>query len=177
MTGDIRFIETGNGGDVTLRGNDLDNIGGLQNMPYLAWFGGNVEQSTPTERPENTEAFDFWGNALFEGNNQQTWFNSLLERTLKNTSITPQGIRLIEVAAKKDLEFMRGFANVEVVVSAPNVDRVLIALKITEIATNSETIFSYIWSATNQELTPPQSYEITEQGQGVALPTLLGIEL
>jgi hypothetical protein len=154
MIADVRLIETGSGGDLVLLGNDIQSIEGLQNMPYLAWFGGNVEQSTPTERPENTEAFDFWGNSLFEPNAQPTWFNSLLERTLKHTAITPQGIRLIETAAKKDLDFMRGFAVVSVSVSAPNVDSVLIAVKIIQSATNQEEIFAYIWSATNQELTP-----------------------
>lgn len=177
MTGDIRIIESGTGGDVTLRGNDLSSVEGLQNMPYLAWFGGNPDQSTANNRPENVEAFDFWGNFLNESANPQTWFNSLLENALKNTAITTQGIREIETAARKDLDFMRGFANVSVSVSAPMIDRLKIDVILRQLETNEEDIFSYIWSATDQELTPPQSYEIINQGQGMALPYLIGIEL
>lgn len=177
MTGDILIIETGTGGDVTLLGNDLASVQGLQNMPYLAWFGGNVGYTTANNRPENTEVFDFWGNFLNESANPQTWFNSLLENALKNTAITPQGIREIETAARKDLDFMRGFATVSVSVSAPAIDRVKIDVILRQIETNEEDIFSYIWAATENELISPQSYEVINQGQGMPLPYLIGIEL
>jgi hypothetical protein len=41
---DILLVETGNGGDVIFTGNDLAVINGFENMPYLAMFGGNVEE-------------------------------------------------------------------------------------------------------------------------------------
>ena len=57
---DLKLIETGNGGDLVKNSKDLEVIFGFQNMPYLALFGGNPGFSTPTQRPENSQAFDWW---------------------------------------------------------------------------------------------------------------------
>jgi len=60
---DVLIIETLNGGDIVKRGNDVTTAAGWENMPYIAMFGGNVRQSTPTRRIEGELNFDFWGNA------------------------------------------------------------------------------------------------------------------
>ena len=66
---------------------DLVTIEGLQNMVYIALFGGNTEASTPIERIDNELAFDYWGNTLFDLNEPQAQFNSLTERTLTETAL------------------------------------------------------------------------------------------
>jgi hypothetical protein len=38
---DILIFETGNGGDMMLRNNDIVTVEGYENQPYLAMFGGN----------------------------------------------------------------------------------------------------------------------------------------
>lgn len=176
MIGDVRLIETGDGGDVTLKGNDIQSIEGLQNMPYIAIFGGNPNQLTQGERTD-IEAFDYWGNFLFEPNNTAAWFNSRLEKVLKNTTITPQGVRLIETAINKDLNFMREFAEVTVSVSSPFVDRLKIDIILIQPEIGTNNIFTYIWNATNGELSEEQSNNIISQGQGIALGNILGFEL
>jgi len=80
---DLNIVETNDGGDCVLLSNDVQLISGLQNMPYIGMFGGNVEQST--EGPKITEqTFDFWGNFLFHPTEQPIWFNS--KTFLLNTS-------------------------------------------------------------------------------------------
>ena len=60
---DLAVIENGNGGDIQVFGNDLAIVNGIENMPYLGMFGGNLEQSTVDN--EVTEfSLDWWGNDL-----------------------------------------------------------------------------------------------------------------
>lgn len=105
MSFDVAVIETGNGGDLQLVGNDLGIVYSIQNMLYLAWFGGNIEQDTKP-KVEERESLDYWGNLLFNPSTQSAWFNSLTERTLNNTALTSSGRVIIENAMKKDLDFL-----------------------------------------------------------------------
>jgi hypothetical protein len=111
---DLAVLETGNGGDLQLKGNDLAMVFGYENNVYLALFGGNVEQVTPPNRVPGTEDFSWWGNRLLMPSNQSNQFNSITERTLKTTPLTSAGRLIIENAVKKDLEFMAAFAKVKV---------------------------------------------------------------
>jgi len=43
---DLEIVETLNGGDLLIKNNDLSMIEGLQNMPYIGMFGGNVGHVT-----------------------------------------------------------------------------------------------------------------------------------
>jgi len=150
-TTDLRLVETGDGGDLVLRGNDVEMISGLQNMPYIAMFGGNPEQSTVGAK--NTEqAFDFWGNFLINPNDQPIWFNSLTERLLDTISLSPITRIEIQETVKKDLEFILKFAQVSVEVFLISVDRIRIEIKIQEPDNLSSELFKYIWDATQQEL-------------------------
>jgi hypothetical protein len=36
---------------------------GIENMPYLGMFGGNIEEST-VNKVEKLQSFDWWGNNL-----------------------------------------------------------------------------------------------------------------
>lgn len=153
---DILLSEKFDGGDYTLTSNDLKVIEGFQNMPYLAMFGGNVEQDTTPERA-NEQEFDFWGNRLFYPSNQSFWVNSLTERLLKATPLTTSTRIEIEQQVKADLSCMDSFAITEVVVSLVSIDRVRIYIKITQPELNEESEFRYIWDATKQELTDDNS--------------------
>ena len=62
---DLVIYETGDGGDVVLKGNDFELTESLFNMPYLAWFGGNPGFSTTGNELENEQRFDYWANSLF----------------------------------------------------------------------------------------------------------------
>lgn len=149
---DLNIIETNDGGDCVLLSNDVQLISGLQNMPYIGMFGGNVEQST--EGPKITEqTFDFWGNFLFHPTEQPIWFNSKTEKMLRDTALNSAGRQQIEEQVKNDLKFMNTFANVSVSVSLISVDKLKIYISLIEPSKLDSTELVYIWDATNAELT------------------------
>lgn len=150
---DLKVIESGNGGDLVKTSKDLTVISGLGNMVYLGLFGGNVKASTPQKRLESEEAYDFWGNSLFNQNDPDVQFNSLTERTLNNVALSSSGRLRIEQAVIKDLEFMKQFAIVTPSVSIPETDKVLIYVKVQEPDNVQEQAFTFIWDATKNEVT------------------------
>lgn len=127
---DLLLIETGNGGDVQLNGNDYAKALGIENQVYLAWFGGNVEQST---KPGVVlaQSFDYWANGLLMGSNPSIQYNSEFERALRNVSLTSSGRVELEAAAKKDLEFLKDMGiTYTIQVAITDTDRVEILLKL-----------------------------------------------
>lgn len=149
---DLNIVETNDGGDCVLLSNDVQLISGLQNMPYIGMFGGNIEQST--EGPKITEqTFDFWGNFLFHPTEQPIWFNSKTEKMLRDTALNSAGRQQIEEQVKNDLKFMNTFANVSVSVSLISVDKLKIYISLIEPSKLDSTELVYIWDATNAELT------------------------
>ena len=149
---DLKVIETGNGGDLIYEGKDLTVIEGFGNMPYLAMFGGNIEQDTPSVRLAEEQAFDWWGNSLLMNNDKSIQFNSLTERTLQNTALNSAGRLQIIQAVQKDLEFMKPFAQVNVDVSIISNDRVMISITLTEPQNQQEKKYIYIWDGTLKDL-------------------------
>ena len=171
---DVYLIETGDGGDVVLQGNDLKIIGGLENMIYIALFGGNPGSSTFGPKTTETQS-DYWGNFMLHPGDQPVWFNSTLEFLLETTAITSAGRYKLEQAVLDDLQFMTKFAKVSASVELIGIDKVKISVIVLELQFQTSTEFSYIWNATNQEIdTLPTSSTI---GQGIALNNVLNFEL
>ena len=127
---DLAVIETGNGGDLQLVGNDLALVYAGENNPYLGMFGGNIEAVTKTKVQEEL-SYDWWGNTLLMPNNQSIQFNSLTERILNSTPLTSSGRIQIENTIKKDLAFMGDFADIFVSVSIVATDRIQVTIRIT----------------------------------------------
>ena len=149
---DLQVIETGNGGDVVKNAKDLSMFEGFQNMPYLAMFGGNIEQSTPQKRNLSEQAFDWWGNNLLFPNDKSVQFNSETERAINTIPLTSAGRGLIENAIRKDLDFLKDFINVDVQVSITATDRIEWLITLTKPNNLQSTAFVYIWDATKKEL-------------------------
>lgn len=171
---DVYLIETGDGGDLVLLGNDIKMIDGLENMIYIALFGGNP--GFVTSGAKNTEqAFDYWGNFMLNPSESRVWFNSTLEYLLENTAINSSGRVKLEQAVINDLKFMNDFAKVSASVSLTGVDQVKISVTVIEPNTLNSTEFSYIWNSTRREIDslPTSSTE----GQGVALNNILNFGL
>ena len=143
---DLELIETLNGGDLVKNAKDLKVIYGFEAMPYMAMFGGNTEESTPTTRVEGEQYNDFWANDLLWPKDASLQINSETERVMNNVPLTSFGRLQIEQAIKKDLEFFRGVAEVKVAVTILSDDRIAIGIQLTQ------QVFVYIWDATNQEL-------------------------
>lgn len=171
---DLYLIETLDGGDVVLQGNDIKQIGGLENMIYIALFGGNVGDSTFGPK-QDEQSFDFWGNFLFHPSDREVWFNSTLEFLLQTTAINSAGRYKLEQAVLNDLQFMTKFATVTASVELIGIDRVKILVTVTELNSNNSLEYSYIWNATQAEIDSlPTGSTI---GQGVALNNILNFEL
>lgn len=149
---DLRVIESLNGGDLVKKTKDLSIVEGFENMPYLAMFGGNVEQSTPVNRPESTQMFDWWGNSLLFTDNPSQQFNSITEKTLNEVALNSQGRILIEEAVLADLEFMREFAELEVSVSIIDNDKVEISILIDQPDNKQDKKYEFIWDQTLKSL-------------------------
>jgi len=158
------MIENGDGGDLIAKKNDLSVIYGFENMPYIALFGGNVEASTPVRRLVTEQAFDFWGNDLELDPSLQ--FNSLTERTLMNTPLNSRGRTLIQQAVRRDLDFMKPFAQIGIDVIITGVDKVVIAIRLIRLDNIQQRDFIYIWDATIAELIQRESMP----GGGAAVP-------
>ena len=167
---DIQLIESFDGGDLVQIGNDLSVIDGLQNMVYLALFGGNERQSTK-DFNEDEERFDYWANELLYENTPEIQFNSETERTLNNVSLNSKGRLLIEQSVNKDLQFMQDFSNISVSVSIVGVDRVQITVNLREPNELESNEFTYIWNATDGEL--ENQSNINTFGSGIGLPNPL----
>ncbi len=126
MPFDIAIIETGNGGDLQLVGNDLAVVEGIENMPYLAMFGGNKQSSISPSSDVNQPAksFDWWGNNLLMPSSQSQQFNSLCEKAINTTELTSSGRASIENKIIADLDFLTKVATVEVAVTIVATDRI-----------------------------------------------------
>lgn len=175
---DLLVIETGNGGDVVLNGNDLVTINGFENMPYIGMFGGNVEQSTTQNQTiiAGEQQLDWWGNSLLMFNNPIIQYNSTLESTLKKISITSSARETIKRAVVEDLKFIQSFGKLTVDVSITGIDRIHILIRIQQPNNIEVNEFLYIWNSTNEELSMPEIQGI-ENGNGIALNNILNFEL
>jgi len=126
---DLAIIESGNGGDCQLVGNDLAMVFNGENYPYLGMFGGNPGYPTKNKIQEE-QSFDFWGNNLLMKSNQSIQFNSLLEEALRTIALTSSGRIQIEDAIKKDLDFLSSLANITVSATIVATDRIQIQLTV-----------------------------------------------
>lgn len=128
MSLDLAIVETGNGGDLQLNGNDLAIITSLENQPYLAMFGGNLEAST---NPNSVDLIseDWWANDLLFPNQPDIQMNSLAERVLNTVNLSSLGISVIENAIKEDLKFLQSHAEITVSVHLISDDRLDVKIR------------------------------------------------
>ena len=150
---DLELRETNDGGDIIKNSKDVSVIFGFENMPYLAMFGGNVEESTPLIRKKNQQSFDWWGNSVLFPNDTSVQLNSETEMVLNTVALNSFGRGLIEKAVKNDLEFMKDFAEVTVDVSLESPSRAVIGIKLVKKDNLQKREFIYIWDYTTKELT------------------------
>ena len=89
---------------------------------------------------------------LVHDNEKEIQFNSVLEKTLNETALDSSGRITIEEAAKKDLQFMKDIADVEVSVSILSDDRVSITTQLTEPDNLEVKEFQLIWDNLKNEV-------------------------
>jgi len=151
MSFDLLLYETGDGGDLQLLGNDLANTSGLFNMVYMALFGGNPQAVTTDNEIETEQRLDWIGNSVLFGNKEDIQFNSFTERALLENALNSDGRLKIEDAAKKDLNFLANFADIEVSVSVLSDNKAGIYVKLQEPDNLQEKEFEIIWDSLRGE--------------------------
>lgn len=129
MAGDILIYESGNGGEVVIRGNDIVTVNGVENTPYLSMFGGA----------------DWWGNYLIP----ESPFLCQTEQVLKKTPLTSAGRITILNAINADLGYLNDIEgtkwNVQLFITNPN--RLDIIINI------DGQVFAYQWNPDTLYLT------------------------
>lgn len=85
---DIMVYETGSGGDVLIRNNDIVMSFGEENVPYLSHFGGR----------------EWWGDDLLVFGNQRHLATT--EKVINTVPLTSNGRVKIEEAMNKDLDYL-----------------------------------------------------------------------
>lgn len=171
---DLYLIETGNGGDLVVVGNDMKIIDGLENFIYIGLFGGNPGHSTQGAKVDE-QIFDFWGNYLFEPSNRSIWFNSTFEYLLRNLAITTANRIVLEQAILEDLQFMTSFATIQPTVQIVGFDKLKITILVTKINGTLSRELVFLWDATLLELENMPQYNSI--GNGVALNLPLNFEI
>ena len=150
---DVLMQMTPNGGDLVFRWHsttgvydlgDFVRTDSLDNMPLLALFGGNREQSTPTQRNVNEKYFDWWGNSLML-DNPEAQFNSETERVMHSVALNSFGRVQIEEAIKRDLSFMKPFAQITVRTEILDQNILKINIKLIKPDNLEEKEFIFIW--------------------------------
>lgn len=87
---DLQLTEQDSGGDLTLSGNDLAVVYGVENMPYIGTFSGA----------------DWWGNDLLFPADSDFQFTSETEAILLTVPLNSEGRSTVEAAIKRDLQFL-----------------------------------------------------------------------
>lgn len=139
---DLAILETYDGGDIQIKGNDLEMVYGIENQLYLAMFGGNVEQLPNIKNPE--QSLNYWGNdlLLFADTSQQ--FNSFTEIAFDKIPLTSSGRVQLENAIKRDLEYLKKLNVIFTVsVTIVSTDRIDIIIKITQGVNTNVVIINY----------------------------------
>jgi len=151
---DLQLIETGNGGDLQKKGNDLAVLYGWENMPYLALFGhrGGVTKSSYAV---NEFRSDYWGNFLFHPQEPEAQFNSLTEDALHTIPLTSSGRLLIEDAIKSDLRFMQPFSEITVATEIISTNNLKITIRVVQPDNLQQKEFIFLWDALRLELLDP----------------------
>lgn len=82
------MVETKDGGDIVLSGNDLVKVYGIENQPYLCMFSGQ----------------DWWGNKLLLNENPLQRYHSVTEQVFQQVALNSSGRVRIEQAITQDLQ-------------------------------------------------------------------------
>lgn len=126
---DVALIETGNGGDIQIKDNDVLLYFKGENNPYLGMFGGNEEQVTPSVRVPGEQDHSYWGNVLFFSDEPSQQLNSEVEKAFREIPLTSAGRVSIENIINQNLLFLKPLGEVKVSVKIIDTDKIDILLK------------------------------------------------
>ena len=146
---DLKLIETGDGGDLVFQNGDIKLTSEVYNQPYLAHFGGNIENSTTDEFSEEDEHGDYWGNSILLNDNPNEQFNSKFQKGLNEIELSSSGRLKLERIALADLDYLEGFSDIQSTVTITSADKIKLYDKLTK---GNNDSFSYIWNESKDEI-------------------------
>ena len=152
ITKDINLHESGNGGEMAIVSNDLLMGESLFQQVYLALFGGNVEANTLGNELLTEERFDWWGNSLFFGENQNKQFNSNTERTINNVALNSQGRLQIVNAINEDLSYLNELLSFDVNVQLFEVNKIRIIVNFIPKSNQENRVLQLVYDNAKNEL-------------------------
>lgn len=131
---DILIYESGDGGEMKLKNDDLETVSSITNSFYLALFSSKTS--------------DWWGNAELMKDNP---FSSQFEKTLDSVSITSSGLKQLEQAAIEDLNFLKEYGEISVFASVLDLNKISLKINFKE-PTGSEKIIKFVFDKLRNEI-------------------------
>ena len=131
---DILIYESGDGGEMKLKNDDLETISSITNSFYLALFSSKTS--------------DWWGNAELLADNP---FNSSFERTLDSVSLTSSGLKQLEQSALEDLNFLKIYGEISVFASVLDLNKISLKINFKE-PSGSEKIVKFVFDKLRNEI-------------------------
>lgn len=144
------LFESGNGGQMVLRNNEILQTRSLATLAYLLMFGGNREAITQKDNQPGELKFDWWGNDPDQ--NSKTWVNSTTEQLLYGIEISSASLFRIQSAVEKDVKTLEQYGKVSVEVTFPAINKIQITITIKEPSVKNEQSLNVIWDASRNEI-------------------------
>jgi len=142
---DFSLYESGNGGELLIVDGDISLGNYLLQVVYICLFGGNVQASTLGNEIESELRYDWWANSLIFGIEPKKQFNSLTEKTLRNTPLSSSGRILIQRAIEEDLSFLNDVVDVKVEVKIKDSQRVEMTIFLNKYQGKEDVNLQYLW--------------------------------
>lgn len=140
--GDVLLFPANNDGEIEVEGGIVTMSSGLETAVYLSLFGGNKEDDGSQDTP-----FQWWGNSDEIPENQ---YRSETQNILQSLPATSLNLKRVKDASKRDLAWFISASvasSVNVEVSIPQLNRVLIEVRINAGGEPSEFKFFENWKA------------------------------
>lgn len=142
---DILLYESGNGGEMLLKNNDISLVNSLFQQIYLSLFGGNLEANTQGNEIEGQIREDWWANSLLFNESEKRQFNSNTERVLNTTALNSSGRNKIINAVETDLRFLKEIADIKVNVKILSEKKCEIIISLNQPQNLEDKILRIIW--------------------------------
>lgn len=128
------IYESGDGGEMKLKNDDLETVSSITNSFYLALFSSKTS--------------DWLGNAELMKYNP---FSSQFEKTLDSVSLTSSGLKQLEQAALEDLNFLKEYGEISVFASVLDLNKISLKINFKE-PTGSEKIIKFVFDKLRNEI-------------------------
>ncbi len=131
---DILIYESGDGGEMKLKNDDLETVSSITNGFYLALFSSK----TP----------DWWGNSELLADNP---FSSTFEKTLDSVSLNSSGLKQLEQSALEDLSFLKQYGEISVFAAVLDLNKISLKINFKE-PSGSEKIVKFVFDKLRNEI-------------------------